>query len=49
MASLSYNKKAEIIQDDLLHIDNPNSRSDYNLFCNRAYRNWNFMVTWSIN
>ena len=26
-----------------------NSRSDQNLFCNRAYRNKNFMVTWSIN
>ena len=26
-----------------------NSRSDKNTFCNRAYRNRNFMVAWSIN
>ena len=26
-----------------------NSMSDLTLFCNRAYRNQNFMVTWSIN
>ena len=25
-----------------------NSKSDENLFCNRAYRNQNFMVTWPI-